>query len=58
LLEIENNLLDKKIKLTDSERESIKAKLQAIQDQKAANALSEINKELDQQSAILGKLGL
>lgn len=57
LLEIENNLLDKKIKLTDSERESIKAKLQAIQDQKAANALSEINKELDQQSAILGKLG-
>lgn len=57
LLEIENNLLDKKIKLTDSERESIKAKLQAIQDQKAANALAEINKELDQQSAILGKLG-
>lgn len=57
LLEIENNLLDKKIKLTDSERESIKAKLQAIQDQKAANALAEINKELDQQSQILGKLG-
>jgi len=57
LLEIENNLLDKKIKLTDSERESIKAKLQAIQDQKASNALSEINKELDQQSQILGKLG-
>lgn len=57
LLEIENNLLDKKIKLTDSERESIKAKLQAIQDQKAANALSEINKELDQQSAISDKLG-
>ena len=57
LLEIENNLLDKKIKLTSSEREAIKAKLQAIQDQKASNALAEINKELDQQSAILGKLG-
>ena len=57
LLEIENNLLDKKIKLTDSERESIETKLQAIQDQKASNALAEINKELDQQSAILGRLG-
>lgn len=57
LLEIENNLLDKKIKLTDSERESIRKKLQAIQDQKAANALADINKELDQQSQILAKLG-
>lgn len=57
LLEVENNLLDKKIKLTDSERESIRKKLQAIQDQKAANALADINKELDQQSQILAKLG-
>lgn len=57
LLEIENSLLDKKIKLTDNERESIRRKLQTIQDQKAANALADINKELDQQSAILGKLG-
>jgi tape measure domain-containing protein len=56
LLEVENNLLDKKIKLTDGERESLKAKLDAIQNQKASNALAEINKELDQQSAILSKL--
>lgn len=57
LLEIENNLLDKKIKLTDSEREGIRAKLQAIQDQKASNALAEINRELEQQSQLLSKIG-
>lgn len=57
LLEIENSLLDNKIKLTATEREGIRAKLQAIQDQKASNALAEINKELSQQSELLSKIG-
>lgn len=57
LLEIENSLLDKKIKLSESERGAFRLKLKDIQEQKASNALAEINKELSQQSELLGKIG-
>lgn len=57
LLEVENNLLDKKIKLSKPEREAIENKIKLIEKQKASNALKEINKELDDQSELLRKVG-